>query len=217
MIEIIPVVGTLLFFQIHNLFFSSCPEVSSASTSLFYTAVCWTKWFDRDNPSGTGDWELLKDLRKENSGQICEKPLDMEVVTTGKPSTAAGNTGQIFYQNNPHKGFVCRNKDQKHGGCLDYKVRCWTEWFDRDNPSGSGDWETFKDLRKENPGKICPQPRDIEAQTLSGQNAPAPGDNNVLIWPFVGLICKNKDQKDKKCEDYRVRFRCFPPYCAGNI
>ncbi|XP_028296104.1 cartilage intermediate layer protein 2-like [Gouania willdenowi] len=92
---------------------------------------------------------------------------------------------------------------------------CWTQWFDRDNPSGSGDWETLKDLRKENPGKICPQPTDIEARTLSGQNAPAPGDESILIWPTVGLICKNKDQKDKKCEDYRVRFRCSAPYCAA--
>uniref|UniRef100_A0A8C5G9N4 WxxW domain-containing protein n=1 Tax=Gouania willdenowi TaxID=441366 RepID=A0A8C5G9N4_GOUWI len=201
---------------------------------MIFGLLCWTKWFDRDNPSGTGDWELLKDLRNENPGQICEKPLAMEVVTAGNPSIAAINTGQIFYINNPHKGFVCRNKDQKHGGCFDYKVRfvdrvtsphccsekvfgCWTDWFDKDNPSGSGDWETLKDLRKENPGKICPQPSHIQAQTLSGQNAPAPGDNNVLISPSVGLICKNKDQKDKKCEDYRVRFRCPPPYCAGNV
>uniref|UniRef100_A0A8C5EQS8 WxxW domain-containing protein n=1 Tax=Gouania willdenowi TaxID=441366 RepID=A0A8C5EQS8_GOUWI len=87
-------------------------------------------------------------------------------------------------------------------------------WFDRDDPSGSGDWETFKDLYKENPGKICPHPRSIEAQTLSGQKAPAPGDEVILIWPTIGLICKNKDQKDGKCEDYRVRFRCSAPYCA---
>lgn len=44
---------------------------------------------------------------------------------------------------------------------------CWTDWFDRDDPTGTGDWETLYHLRKQNPGKICPKPADIEAQTLS--------------------------------------------------
>lgn len=53
---------------------------------------------------------------------------------------------------------------------------CWTEWFDRDNPSGTGDWEHLSALRTENPGKICPNPVDIEAQTLSGLSVAAAGD-----------------------------------------
>ncbi|XP_034087319.1 cartilage intermediate layer protein 1-like [Gymnodraco acuticeps] len=84
--------------------------------------VCWTKWFDRDNPSGTGDWELLKDLRKENTGKICKYPLYIEAITTDT-MTPAISTGQTFYIYNLTQGFVCRNKDQRKGMCRDYKVR----------------------------------------------------------------------------------------------
>lgn len=53
---------------------------------------------------------------------------------------------------------------------------CWTDWFDRDDPSGTGDWETLSNLRNQYPGKICPKPVDIEAQTLSGLSVAAAGD-----------------------------------------
>lgn len=53
---------------------------------------------------------------------------------------------------------------------------CWTDWFDRDNPTGTGDWETLNHHRYENPGKVCPKPVDIEARTLSGLTATAAGD-----------------------------------------
>ena len=53
---------------------------------------------------------------------------------------------------------------------------CWTEWFDRDDPSRTGDWETLSDLYNENPGKICFKPADIEARTLSGLSVAAAGD-----------------------------------------
>ncbi|KAF3849962.1 hypothetical protein F7725_019681 [Dissostichus mawsoni] len=51
-------------------FYSFLP--SRPLTRLLHLAVCWTDWFDRDNPSGSGDWELSSDLRKENPGKICE-------------------------------------------------------------------------------------------------------------------------------------------------
>ena len=49
--------------------------------SLHPSTVCWTEWFDRDNPSGTGDWETLIHLRTEYPGAICEEPLYIEAVT----------------------------------------------------------------------------------------------------------------------------------------
>lgn len=55
-------------------------------------------------------------------------------------------------------------------------TECWTDWFDRDDPTGSGDWETFYSLRKQYPGKICSKPLDIEARTLSGLSVAAAGD-----------------------------------------
>lgn len=59
---------------------------------------------------------------------------------------------------------------------LNHGPECWTDWFDRDDPSGTGDWEVLYNLRKENPGKICPKPIDIEATTLSGLSVAAAGD-----------------------------------------
>ncbi|XP_053737528.1 cartilage intermediate layer protein 1 [Synchiropus splendidus] len=123
----------------------------------------WTDWFDRDDPSGSGDWEKLAHLRMENPGKICPRPVDIE---------------------SPSYGFVCKNYLQPDKRCHDYRVRfscypptvakentrlfvavCWTKWFDRDNASGNGDFELLYYLRKENPGQICKTPCYIEAVT----------------------------------------------------
>ncbi|KAL3979666.1 cell division cycle 14 [Sarotherodon galilaeus] len=97
-------------------------------------------------------------------------------------------------------------------------IRCWTEWFDRDDPSATGDWETLCKLRKENPGKICPTPAAIEAKTLSGLTVAAAGDVIYKNDITSGFICRNKDQiNNKKCNDYRVRFSCYPPFCGGGV
>ena len=53
---------------------------------------------------------------------------------------------------------------------------CWTEWFDRDHPSGTGDWEILTSLRSENPGKICPTPVSIEVETTTGLSIAAAGE-----------------------------------------
>lgn len=45
---------------------------------------------------------------------------------------------------------------------------CWTDWFDNDDPTGTGDWENINVLRGTNPGKICDNPLHIEAKTTSG-------------------------------------------------
>lgn len=57
--------------------------------------MCWTNWYDRDNPSGTGDWELLSNLRNENPGQICANPIAIEARTVDT-NTPATMTGQDF-------------------------------------------------------------------------------------------------------------------------
>ncbi|XP_037553046.1 cartilage intermediate layer protein 1-like isoform X1 [Nematolebias whitei] len=58
--------------------------------------ACWTKWFNRDTPDKTGDWEDMDDLRRENPGQICDNPLGIQVVTVDN-ETPAQQTGQTFY------------------------------------------------------------------------------------------------------------------------
>lgn len=59
-------------------------------------AVCWTKWYDRDDPSGTGDWELLNNLMAENPGEIANDPMYIEVVTRDTLAPAI-STGETFY------------------------------------------------------------------------------------------------------------------------
>nr|XP_057936576.1 uncharacterized protein si:dkey-205h13.2 [Doryrhamphus excisus] len=185
---------------------------------------CYTKWFDRDDPSGNGDYETLRDLQKENPGQICQTPIDIEVLTTSGMSVAS--TGEVIATWNTKVGFICQNSDQKNGFCSDYRVRfkcpvnfcapkgCYTRWFDRDDPFGYGDYETLRDLQKENPGQICKSPTDIEVLTTSGMSVASTGDVIAQWNTKVGFVCKNSDQKNSFCSDYRVRFKCPLDFCS---
>ncbi|XP_036003222.1 cartilage intermediate layer protein 2-like [Fundulus heteroclitus] len=180
----------------------------------------WTQWFDRDNPSGSGDWEDLRSLRKENPGKICRDPRDIEAVTLSGLSVS--QTGDNIYRNDLKTGFVCRNEDQRGRECNDYKVRfscgakscdnvCWTKWYNRDSPSGSGDWEDLSALIRENPGgSLCSKPKYIEAVTVDGEiPAIRTGESFHAYSPTKGLICRNKDQNTGRCSNYKVRFGCY--------
>ncbi|XP_033999777.1 cartilage intermediate layer protein 2-like [Trematomus bernacchii] len=180
---------------------------------------CWTDWFDRDNPSGSGDWENFSNLYKENPGKICRKPQRIEATTLSGLGAAAA--GEVIFKNDVTSGFVCRNVDQpKWKMCSDYRVRfrchppfcgegvCWTDWFDRDNPSGSGDWELLSNLRKEYPGKICENPLMKVVTTDTVTPAISTGENFFIFNPTQGFVCRNKDQKKGGCRDYKLRFGC---------
>ncbi|XP_078670904.1 uncharacterized protein LOC144911022 isoform X2 [Branchiostoma floridae x Branchiostoma belcheri] len=90
----------------------------------FRSAKCtsWTKWFDRDDPGKTGDYEGLKALREENPGKICDVPTAIEarVIATGQEASL---TGEEFRFYDTINGFVCKLEDQNDGTCLDYEVR----------------------------------------------------------------------------------------------
>lgn len=58
------------------------------------TAVCWTSWFNRDDPGTTGDWEVLSELKKQK--KFCDNPLYVDAVTTDT-ITPAIYTGETFY------------------------------------------------------------------------------------------------------------------------
>ncbi|XP_034087472.1 uncharacterized protein LOC117556275 [Gymnodraco acuticeps] len=181
---------------------------------------CWTDWFDRDDPTGTGDWETFSDLYNDNPGKICPEPQGMEATTLSGLSVAAA--GEVIFKNDATSGFVCRNVDQiQKKMCSDYRVRfschspfcgggvCWTDWFDRDNPSGTGDWELLSNLRKEYPGKICEYPLYIEAVTSDTMPPAISTEENFYIFnPTQGFVCRNKDQRKRMCRDYKVRFGC---------
>ena len=55
---------------------------------------------------------------------------------------------------------------------------CWTPWMDRDNPSGTGDWEVLRDIPL---AQVCPRPVGIECQTTSGQPYQSTGTNTALV------------------------------------
>lgn len=83
----------------------------------------------------------------------------------------------------------------------------WTMWFNRDKPSGTGDFETLNDIRKKYPGKVCQRPLKIDGKQANGKPI-NPYHNIVHLIPHHGLVCKIKDQESGYCEDYMVRFYC---------
>ncbi|XP_068199459.1 uncharacterized protein [Antennarius striatus] len=180
---------------------------------------CWTDWFDRDDPPDTGDWEDLRNLRSENPGKICPNPK--QIVAKTKCGLTPAKTGDVIHRSDTIKGFICLNSQQPNGKmCNDYKVRfmceppycakeCWTNWYDRDDPAGTGDWETLSDLRRENKDKICENPLQIEAVTVKTMTAATnTGETFHVYNPNRGFACRNEDQQDGACLDYKVRFKC---------
>ncbi|ESP03294.1 hypothetical protein LOTGIDRAFT_70514, partial [Lottia gigantea] len=114
----------------------------------------------------------------------------------------------------PSIGLICKNSDQIDNKCEDYKIRfccpkepnCngnWTEFFDRDDPSGNYDSEDLTNIQIEYPGKVCENPIGVDARLLNNLNYITSGEI-VTISPSIGLICKNSDQIDNKCEDYKI-------------
>ncbi|XP_002730909.1 mucin-5AC-like [Saccoglossus kowalevskii] len=182
----------------------------------------WTQWFDRDNPSGTGDWEMLTDLISQYpNSALCPRPYALEVQTLD--DNPASSTGDIFSQYSPLVGFVCRNSQQAEGYCEDYKVRfcchdeiepppCdgeWTEWINVDDPTVDelGDIETLSRLCDEY--EICERPSKIQAVSITS-GLPADMTSDVIFSYDVinGFACLNADQDDDLCDNYKVRFCC---------
>lgn len=85
----------------------------------------------------------------------------------------------------------------------------WTEWFDRDDERGSGDWEKLSELHKTFPDRLCSSPLDIQAETHGGVPSNQTGDVIHRMEREYGLVCLNKDQTHGGlCHNYRVRFLC---------
>ncbi|KAK7882736.1 hypothetical protein WMY93_028910 [Mugilogobius chulae] len=105
------------------------------------------------------------------------------------------------------------------------KRECFTEWFDRDDPSGSGDWEKFSDLFRDHPTQICSKPIGVDAQTMEGlslgstRNKLNRSDINISIkhtdkYDLTGLVCLGSEQEaGVECADYKIRFLCPADFC----
>ncbi|XP_064597822.1 IgGFc-binding protein-like [Liolophura sinensis] len=104
----------------------------------------------------------------------------------------------------------------KHGTNLDIDTNLspptqWSEWCDRDNPSGKYDYESLKDAIKDCKG-VCAAPLAVECRVVKSHLPFEQAGENLqaACTTQKGLICKNEDQDDKKCEDYEIRFQCPP-------
>lgn len=78
----------------------------------------WTGWYDRDNQSGDGDWEL----RSLEDPKPCggATPVAAECETTN--GVAWDQTGLVFSTPCGIDGIVCQNSDN-NDECLDMRVR----------------------------------------------------------------------------------------------
>ena len=79
----------------------------------------WTAWLDRDDPSGKGDYETVKDFLIE--GKMQPNPVAIQCQTLA--GVDWNGAGQV-YSCTVEVGGVCRNAEQVDGEqCKDYKVR----------------------------------------------------------------------------------------------
>ncbi|KAK6180686.1 hypothetical protein SNE40_008691 [Patella caerulea] len=174
----------------------------------------WTRFYNRDNQTGLGDSELLSSHRYDNPNEICAEPEVVEARST------SGITGEVV-SIGPDYGFSCSNFLQEDGQCEDYAVRfccrqgtpvcpigfAWTAFYDRDNATETGDYETLSIIRKFHPG-VCRSPRAIDVLVAStGYDYRSAGES-VCLCPSRGFACQNVDQDDGQCEDYKIRFCC---------
>ncbi|XP_035014454.1 uncharacterized protein si:dkey-205h13.2 isoform X2 [Hippoglossus stenolepis] len=191
-----------------------------------FCSECRTRWFDHDDPTGNGDYEVLSDLLRIYPGEICRQPIAIEVQTvSGEP---ASNTSDTFLNYDATYGFACLTAAQGSRSCEDYVVRftcpeefcevsqrCRTQWLNGDDPSDEGDVESMPQLMKTFPGQVCKNPISIEAQTTRGISAHYTGDTFLSYDVTFGFVCINDKQRSKQCEDYQVVLTCPPDFCQG--
>lgn len=148
----------------------------------------WTPWFDRDNPSGKGDYETTSNLLKVE----CRFKSNKQTIT---------NSSHAGYECNIKRGGRCINGIPSGNKCKDMEVRFHyynggsTPWLDRDNPSGKGDYETINSLLK-------PQ-----CKFVGGGLVPASMAGYDCSIPKNGGRCVNGVPTGLKCKDIKIRYK----------
>ena len=85
----------------------------------------------------------------------------------------------------------------------------WTRYYDRDNPSGNGDYEILHDLRREHPNQICPNPTAVDARVIGTNNHIPISGLTVIADVVFGFACINREQPSgRRCLDFEARFCC---------
>ena len=176
----------------------------------------WSEWLDTTNPSVVGEWETVNSMMRF---KICDNPSGIEARRTDPSSADA-----LITHVDPLYGFWCSNHEQVNNTvCPNFEVRfccpseqlngdeadqceipnsgwAWTQWFNRDDPSDTGDWElitSFSDV------DICQYPRAIKAQSSGPQQY-------THIDLEKGFWCINSEN-EQGCNDYEVSYCCPAP------
>jgi len=167
----------------------------------------WTPWMNEDSPvTGTGDWETIQ---SQSELKVCSNPTAIQAF----PATAGATANTHI---DVEIGFWCLNEENS-ADCADFEVRwccptyedfeCddegyeWTEWLDRDDPIGEGDYETRFSYPQ---GSVCEDPTAIQAQArTAGSTAFTHVDLAYGFW------CDNSEQPNgAQCADFEVRYCC---------
>ena len=85
----------------------------------------------------------------------------------------------------------------------------WTQFFDRDQPSGNGDYETLNVINRQYLGRACSNPTAVDARVVSNGSDYRTAGQVVLVSTSHGLTCEHARQRDRRrCLNYRIRFCC---------
>lgn len=156
-------------------------------------------------------WESLQFWRwKCNAASWIIPGADDGVVSVVEGWLGLGNDMGIMTRE-CHTGvgmnFMNQTRDNNRNDIMDEMGRVpasWTQWLDRDDPGGSGDWES----RAAHPA-VCANPWNFQARRR-GTSIPATQTGEIFstLSANGGLVCRNADQPDGVCFDYEVRFFC---------
>ncbi|XP_077979849.1 uncharacterized protein LOC144435157 [Glandiceps talaboti] len=106
------------------------------------------------------------------------------------------------------QGYFCQNPPGLCCPRTDCETDDWTIWFDRDDPTVTGDWETIGSLIDAYGDEVCSNVVAIEVLTLDGELPESTGDIFLIYGP-TGFVCRSQDQPGgRQCQDYKVRFCC---------
>lgn len=82
----------------------------------------------------------------------------------------------------------------------------WTPWLNRDRQSGKGDYETLSGHLKN--GAACESPSDVQCRATKSKEDWRKTEETYHCSTEAGGYCNNRDQSDRRCQDYEVRFMC---------
>ncbi len=83
----------------------------------------------------------------------------------------------------------------------------WTDWLNRDTPTGKGDYETLSDFLAT--GAVpCTEPDHIECRTVDGVDWKQAGQKYKCSLTRGGICVNAKQPAGEQCLNYEVRFLC---------